>query len=390
VRQNACHGLKYFGLLCSGLLRKPLRTVLTLLSIVVAFISFGLLHGVVAAADRAIEQFAANRLSVQSGEGRTTLPIAYLSKIIEVPHVARATALAYIPGYFGDPKNRIWAYAWSDARALDESGEVAIKKEYLETFARTRAGAIVDRGMATKYGWKVGDQISLKTQARKSDGSDVWSFDLVGIYDPPAHSLFTDEFWIHYQYLDEARVRGKGTVDVFIVYTTNQVYNTDVALAIDEAFGNSSYPTSTASEREWARTSMEQAIDFTLLVKAILGGSFFTLLFVTVNTMMESVRQRIPELGVLKALGFTDNAVLTLVFLEAASLYVCGATLGLAGSTLFFPFIAPVTTALEPMPMPLGVILEGAAIAVLAGFISGAGPAWRVRRLSVVDALRRG
>jgi putative ABC transport system permease protein len=106
-----------------------------------------------------------------------------------------------------------------------------------------------------------------------------------------------------------------------------------VAAAIDALFSSSPSPTTTQSQREWVRSGMTQAIDFNLLVKAILGGSFFTLLLITANAMMESVRQRIPELGVLKAMGFTDTAVLVLVLGDATALYALGAILGLTAST---------------------------------------------------------
>ncbi|MBX5460806.1 MAG: ABC transporter permease [Steroidobacteraceae bacterium] len=383
--------MKYLPLLWYGVWRKPFRTLLTFLSIGVAFLLFGLLHGVTSALDYAIAQFAANRLNVQSAEGRAPLPIAHLSRIAQVEGVTDVAALSYVQGYFGDPKNVTFAYAWSSIRGLEDSGEVSLSEEYAQAFAQTRTGAVADRRMAQKYGWKIGDQIPFTSIWRQTNGSDVWTFELVGVYDAPANSLLSDQLWIHYQYFDEARHRSRGTTDTFIVYTDAASRNAEIGAAIDALFSNSAHPTSTTDQRQLVRMGMEQAIDFNLLVKAVLGGSFFTLLLITANTMMESVRQRIPELGVLKALGYTDRGVLLLVFSEAVTLYALGCALGLVVSTAFYPLIAPVTSgAGNIIPMRWGVIFQGCLIALAAAFVSGAAPALRAQRLSVVDALRRG
>jgi putative ABC transport system permease protein len=380
--------MKYLPLLWGSMWRHPFRTVLTLLSIWVAFLLFGLLHGVTTTVDGVIDHFAANRLSVLNSEGRVPLPIAYLSKIGEVPGVSTVAALTYVPGYFGDPKHGTVAYAWSSARGIKDSGEVEISQAYVDAFARTRIGAVADEALAHKHGWRIGDLIPFTSPVRKVDGNNVWTFELVGFYKAPPHSLFSDQLWIHHEYLDEARVLHRGTADTFIVYTTDVSRNDDISAAIDALFSSSSASTTTQIEREWMRAGWSQAIDFHLLTKAILGGAFFTLLLITANTMMESVRQRIPEFGVLRVLGFSDAAVLLLVLSEAILLYALGAALGLTSSKGFFPLIAPVTSG-GPIPMPMSVIIQGGLIALAAAMISGAVPAIRAQRLSVVQALRR-
>jgi putative ABC transport system permease protein len=383
--------MKYLPLLWSCVWRKPMRTLLTLLSISVAFVLFGLLHGVTSAMDAAISELAANRLLVANAETRAPMPIAHLSKIARIDGVSEATAVSYVQGYFGNQKNWTNAWARSSARGLKESGEVKLSDAQVEAFESTRVGAIADRRLAEKYGWKIGDQIAFTSFWRQQTGSNVWNFELVGIYDVPANSFLADQFWIHFQYFDEGRILSKGTADSFIVYTTDPRRNVEVSAAIDSLFENSSSPTSTMVERELARSGMEQAIDFNLLVKAVLGGSFFTLLLITATAMMESVRERIPELAVLKALGYSGASVLCLVFAEAMILYGFGGISGLAVSKTFYPFIAPMTSgAGKPIPMPSEVILQGSLIAVTAAFISGVLPALRAQRLSIVKALRRG
>lgn len=380
--------MKYAFLVWSGFWRKPGRTILTTLSITVAFVLFGLLHGVTAATERAINQFAANRLSVQSREGRSPLPVSYLSKIARVPNVVDVSPLAWMHGYFRDRKNGLAAQASSGTSYL-ESGEVAVDEQYARAFVSTRSGALADRVLAQKYGWKVGDVVPITSGWRKADGTNVWFFDLVGFYEAPSNSLFAGQLWFHYEYFNESRLRAKDTVDSFVVYTTSVRHNAEVARNIDRQFQNSSHATLTMSQREWVHAGVDQAIDFGLLVKAILGGSFFTLLFVTANTMMESVRQRMSEFGVLKAIGYSNTGVLLLVLAECGVLHLLGAALGLATSRAFFPLIAPVSSALEPIPMPMSVIVQGALIATISTVVSAAAPAWRARRLSIVAALRR-
>lgn len=380
--------MKYVFLMWSGFWRKPARTILTTLSIAVAFVLFGLLHGVTSATERAIDQFAANRLSVQSREGLTHLPISHLSKIAQVPNVVGVSPVAWMHGYFRDRKNGLAAQAAGGTSYLSSS-EVTVDEQHARAFVRTRSGALADRALAQKYGWKVGDIVPMTSEWRKADGTNVWFFDLVGFYDAPANSLFSGHLWFHYEYFNESRLSAKDTVDSFVVYTTSARHNAEVARTLDRQFENSSHATLTQSEREWVQSGMEQAIDFGLLVKAILGGSFFTLLFVTANTMMESVRQRIPEFGVLKAIGYSNAVILLLVLAECALLHLLGAALGLATSLAFFPLIAPVSSALEPIPMPMSVIVQGAFIAMIGAVVSAAAPALRARRLSIVAALRR-
>jgi putative ABC transport system permease protein len=226
---------------------------------------------------------------------------------------------------------------------------------------------------------------------RQQNGSNVWTFELVGLYDAPPNSLLADQFWIHFQYFDEARVLNKGTADSLIAHTDDPRRNAEIGEAIDALFENSSSPTSTMSEREMLRAGMEQAMDFNLLVKLVLGGSFFTLLLVTASTMMESVRERITELAVLKALGYGNTIISSLVLAEALFVYLLGGAFGLCVAKSFYPLIAPRTPgAGSAIPLPWEVIAQGAVIVVLASVASGIAPALRAQRLSVVDALRRG
>lgn len=380
--------MKYWGLLWAALWRKPFRTLLALLSVTVAFTLFGLLHGVVAVHNGIIGSLAANRLHVQSLNGRgVTLPISYANQIRQIPGVTAVTATVWLQGYYQEPKNTFFARATSDGRPLFYSNDVHISRAEIDAFERTKTGAVVDRVLANQFGWKLGDRIPFHSTVAKQDRSTLWEFEIVGIYDSRDLGL-EHQLWFHYDYLDAGRAFAKGTAQSYSILTSDPQRNAAVADAIDERFANSSAPTTTQSEREWAMAGMEQAIDFNLLVKAIVGSSLFTLLLVTGNTLMESVRQRIPELAVLKTVGYPNRTLLALVVGESSLLYLMGAGVGLALSTAFFPLIAPSTPS-GRIGMPLSVMLQGAAIALGIALLSSIAPALFAHRLSVIDALRR-
>jgi putative ABC transport system permease protein len=365
------------------------RTILTVLSITVAFILFGLLHGVTSAIDREMSQFAATRLSVFNSVEQQPLPIAYREQIATMAFVRRVDALSPFVSYFKEPSNRILALGIGGADELRLPEELNLSAGYAKAFAASRTAAIADRKLADRYGWKIGDKVPLHSRELNRDGTTVWTFDLAGYYDVPKHSAFAGLFYFRHDYLDEARAHGAGTAGSFLVYTTDPGHDVEVETTIDKRFANSSAQTTTRSEMEWYQVASGEAIDFNLLVTSVLGATLFTLLLVTANTMMESVRQRMPELAILKTIGFSDRKILMLVFIEAFALYAVGAILGLFLSRLFFPFIGPVDTTLEPLPLPSSVYLQGVALALGATLLSAVVPAVRTQRLSIVDALRR-
>ena len=292
-------------------------------------------------------QFAATRLSVFNSFEQQSLPLEYRDEIGRLPFVYRVDAQTPLISYFRIPANRIFALGVGASEGSRLPQELALQSEYQRAFSTVRTAAIVDRKVAAKYGWKIGDQIPLHSTVQNRDGSTVWTFNLVGFYEVPKHSLFEGLLYFRHDYLDEARLFGKGTAGSFLVYTTDPLRNSEVENEIDKRFSNSSAPTTTRSEIEWYQASSGEAIDFNLLVTSVLGTTLFTLLLITANTMMESVRQRHHELAVLKTISFSDLKVLILVFAEAFTLYLAGSLLGLILSRLFFPFIGPVDTTLD-------------------------------------------
>lgn len=379
--------MKYLSLLWAGLWRKPVRTTFTFISVIVAFLLYGLLHGVASGMDALIDQMDANRLRVQSeGNRRDLLPVAYAAQIARIPNVASVSVAASFGGYFQDPKNGVGAIAVSDDFQWEKLREISLPPAQLAAFRQLRTGAVVGRAAAQLYGWKVGDRIPLTSGWTQRGGSKVWQFEIVGIYDVPMQPSLATGFWIHYGYLDEGRAFGNGTTNTFVVYTVDAQQNATVASAIDRTFENSGAPTATQSDREWQRAAWQQVLDINLLVNVMVGASMFTLLLLSGNTMMQSVAQRVPELATLKAIGYSDTKVLWLVITEALAICVAGAILGLIAARAMFPLFAHAVE-LDDISMPVKVPLIGLLLALVVAVATSLMPARRVSRLSVVDAL---
>ena len=263
--------------------------------------------------------------------------------------------------------------------------ELQISKEALDALVRTRTGAIVGRNLAKKYGWKVGDRVPLHSVIwTQANGSSDWQFDIVGMYDAPQDPNLASNFYFNYSYFDEARSFSKGTVGWYIVKVKDPQEAMRVAVAIDKRFANSSDETKSQTEKEFTQSFIKQQADINFIVTSILGAVFFTLLFLTGNTMMQSVRERIPELAVLKTLGFTDFAVVMLILAEALVLSLVAALIGLGIAAAVFPVLKSI---IGEARLPANVMTLGIGVALLLALCAGLPPAWRTARLNIVDAL---
>jgi putative ABC transport system permease protein len=378
--------MKYFPLLWSGLWRKRTRTWLTLASITVAFLLFGLLQGVNAAFGHSVAASRLDRLYVMSKVSFTEpLPMAHMAQIETVPGVDQVAYANWFGGYYQEAKNVIFSYPVDADRFFSLYPELLIPPEQLQTLVNTRTGALIGRELAKKYGWKIGDKVPLKSQIwTHADGSYDWDFDIVGIFDWPGDSNQESAFYFNFKYFDEGRAFGKGSVGWYVVHLSDVTKASQVAAAIDALFANSSDETKTNNEKENAQSFLRQFGDINFMVSAIIGAVFFALLFLTGNTMMQSIRERIPEFAVLKTLGFSDVKVQALVFGEALLLCISAAIVGLAGARALFPQMKAVigVASLPPQVLALGI-----GLAILLALAIGAWPAARVQRLSIVDSL---
>ena len=378
--------MKFLHLVWASLWRKRARTVFTLLSIATAFLLFGLLQGVNAWFGGLIATSHADRLIVVSRVSQIEpLPVAHLQRIERVPGVRRATHVGALPGVYQERGNDVMVLATDPEALFDIYRDWHVVPGQLQAMAGMRTGAIVGELLMKAYGWKVGDRVPLRTSVVKQDGSTDWTFEIVGTYDVSGTVAQADRIITSYAYLDEARLLDKGRVHAFVVSIDNPVQSSQMCATIDALFANSPDETLTQNETEYAQGQLRQIGDIGAMVNGIVGAVLFTLLFLTGNTMTQSVRERIPELAVLKAIGYSDGMVTALVLMESALLSLMAALLGLAVAAAAFPMTEDL--GLGGATLPWWVIAVGVAIAVTLALVSSLPAARRVQRLTIVDAL---
>jgi putative ABC transport system permease protein len=269
--------------------------------------------------------------------------------------------------------------------------EWVMPEEHWNAFRDTRTGMIAGRGLADKYGWKVGDKLPIASNIfPQKDGSKAWTFDLVGIYDGK------DEEWqrntaggmyINHAYFAEATQFGGSNAGIFVLKLSNPDLAQSVASTVDKRYENSADETKTQTEKDFQVGFVKQLGDIGLIVRWILFAVFFTLLLVVGNTMAQSVRERVPQLAVLKTLGFTDNTVLGFVLAETFALCTIGGIVGLAFATALGAVVANAAGPMLPIAIDARVWLAGLVAIVVLSFVVGLLPALRARRLKIVDAL---
>ncbi len=385
--------MKFFPLIWAALWRRKPRTILTMLSIVVAFLLYGLLQGVLQAFYAGIDIAGADRLITTGKYSLTQMqPVGYANQIRAVPGVRQVAYQSWFGGIYQEERNFFAQFPSDVAPYLELYPEVQLPADQKEVFLRTRTGAIVLKRLADKYGWKVGDKIPIiSTIWPKKDGSSVWEFDLVGIFDCKDGATRSQHEYLlfHHEYFEEARAFGEGTVGWFIERVENASRSAEVARAIDTRFANSPNPTKTDSEKAFNQGFVKQFGNLKLMLGGIMSAVVFTLLMLTGSTMMQSVRERIPELAVLKTLGYTDRLVLLLVLAEA--LLLCGIAAGVGMGLA--AWLAPGIGANLPIPGFAGMKLTaeaaatGAVIAAGLALAVGLPPALRAMRLDIVNAL---
>ena len=382
--------MKYLHLIWASLFRSKTRTLLTLLSVVAAFLLFGMLDSVRVAFTSGNSVAGANRLVVSSRLSITqTLPYRLLAQIEAVPGVEKVAYANWFGGIYRDPKNFFPNFAIGPGY-FDVYPELKIPSEQLQAFEADRTGAIVGAALAEQHGWKVGDTIPMQATIFPKDGSNDWAFTLRGIFHVEDEKLKGQErqLMFHWKYFDEANDYMQNQIGWFMVTLADPDQASQVALAIDKLSENSDHETKAQTEQAWQQAFMKQFADIGLIVTAIMGAVFFTLLLLTGNTMAQAVRERIPELAVLKTIGFSNRSVLALVLAESVLLVVLGGLLGLGLASVVIVGVSANSGGMLPMDrVPTDTWLMGLALMVLIGVVVGLLPALRAMRLKIVDAL---
>jgi putative ABC transport system permease protein len=384
--------MKYLPLLWAGLFRRKTRTVLTLLSVIVSFLLLGLLRAVTVAFESGADSADAKRLLTTARYSIIEpLPMSYLGRIEQVPGVVGAASADWFGAKYQDVSNAFPVFAVDPRRYLAMYPEFDIARDQLEAFAATRTGAVAGRRLVDRFAWRLGQKLPISSEIHARANGDLnWEFDLVGILDAedPAVRGNTDVVLINVQYFDEARMIGKGKTGWYIERIADPAQAKAVAAEIDRRFANSPDETKTQPEKEFAIGFAKQIGDVGALVARILAAVFFTILLLTGNTMAQSIRERIPELAILKTLGFSDGKVTALVLAEALVLMLIGAGLGMAAATGLLPVVNGSTGGrFPPLFVSGGTWLLGGGLAVAVALAIGLPPALRARRLKIVDAL---
>jgi putative ABC transport system permease protein len=378
--------VKYLPLIWSGIWRKPGRTILVLLQVAVAFALFGVLQGMKSGVDRSVANTRADVLFIGPAEsGGAPLPISYLDRLRSIPGVK---SVSFADGFLGSyqrptqfvfelviPPTDMWLTLVPDI--------FEIKPNDLQALKKTRDGVLITADIGKKYGWHIGDRIPLTSNTLQTNGSGTWTFEIVGMVTD--HELGETGLIVgNYDYLNGARALNRDTVRNFYAVISDPKRAAEMSDTIDKVFANSSNETKTASFRENAQQQMRSIGDLNFLIRAVTSTVLVALLFSVTTIMMQTIRERTPELAVLKTLGFTDRTVFVMVVGESLLVCVIAALLGLALATGVFPYTAKFVPGLS---MPLSVVGIGLLGAVIVALITAVPPASRAARLQVVDAL---
>ncbi len=380
-----------FGLVLAGLQRKRSRTLLTLLSLGSGFLLFGLLQAVNVLFGSASDFLGATRLITQARVSFTqALPMSMLPQLESIPGVKSVSYQQWFGAYYQEPKNFFAQFAVDPERFFESYPEWSLPDDQKQAFASTRTGIIVGEILVKRFGWKIGDRIPLQSTIwPQQDGSKTWEFEIVGIF------TGVDEEWskranlayLNFAFFDEARQFGRGGAGIYILNLTDETRAAEIATAVDARFENSVNETKTQTEKDFNIGFAKQIGDIGLIVSAILGAVFFTLLLLTGNVMAQSVRERIPEFAILKTLGFSDASVLRMVLAESAALCLIGGLGGLLVSWLVLSGLGQAAPEFAAIQVDATVWLQGLlAMAVLA-LLVGLPPALKARKMNVVDAL---
>ena len=369
----------------ANLLRNKKRTVLTMGSVVIAFFLFGTLRSVITTLDAVTEVGSEARLVTSNASGITfPLPEAYASRLGAVAGVKSVTWADWFGGYYQDPQDFFAQLAIKADTYLPMYPEVQITAGDVDAFLRERTAAIVGVGLLQKYGWKVGQTVTLKGTIFGGD----WEFVIRAAYTPSNPSYGDQNMFFHYEYLYE-RTDGQITPGWFILQLDQPDRAAAVATAIDAQFKNSRAPTKTETERAFQTGFVTMWGNVGFLVRAIGTAVFFAILFVAANPMMMAVRERVGETAVLKTLGFGNGLLSSLVIGESVIITLIGGALGLGLARMAFSGSNPMNTFFPGFTVTGSTIGIGLALAVALGLVSGAIPAWQSARLSVVSALRK-
>jgi putative ABC transport system permease protein len=392
IADAGASGMKFLPLIWSGLIRKPLRASLTILSAVAAFMLFGLTLGLDASVHRVIRGAHQDCIFV-SGRFGDDLPISQREQILKLPHIVRVGYWGWINGYYRDPKN------FTGALMLNQTmhriwSELPLSDAQFQQLRTTRTGVFVSQVVANNYDLRAGSTLPiLSVPSNRADGSTVWPLRVLGIF----HDLPTDPEGLiigDYTYYDQSLpLDARGKVNTFEVLVDDPANADAVGRAIDRLFENSANPTQSITEKalyESATLSGIDVADIGYFTEGAAAAGLFMMLFLIGNTITQSVRERMSEFATMKAMGFPDWGVMALVMGEAAIPSTLGAAIGLLlalGASPVWPLVIPRSWAMPAPDISSTVIGMAIFLAFLIAGICALVPSLRLKRLNLPSAL---
>ncbi len=383
---------RWLPLVWANLRRRKLRLVFTFISILLAFLMFGMLDALRTSLSQAVNLAGADRLMLQSKVNITVSnPRSHYEKVKAVPGVRAVAPFNWFGGVYKDSKQQIQVQATDPEEFMKVYPEVHLKPEELAAWKNDRQAIVIGQALADQYGWKIGQRIPLRSDIwRKTDGTDTWEFNIVGIYTVEGSGWDKRSAMFQYDYFNESLQFGKDLVGWMVIKVANPDDSDKIASRIDTMFANSSNETKTATERVFIKQFLDQVGNIGLILVSVTTAVFFTMLLVTANTMAQSVRERTNEIGVLKTLGFSGESILGLVLLESLFLTFTGGLVGLGLAWFFAKGLGAAIKDYFPVfQIGTNTFLVGAALMLVFGVLTGLWPALTAMRLKIVDALRR-
>ena len=382
--------MKFLPLIWKSIWRKKFRTVFTLLSIFIAFLLFGILMTIRMAFSFGVDVAGLDRLVlIHKVSLIMPLPLSYQTRLQQTNGVEVVTHQSWFGGIYQDPSNFFANIAVDPESFLKIYQEFRVPPDQVKAWLADRQGAIIGRDLANRFGWKIGDRVPLTgTIFPPKGGGQTWEFNIVGIYDGD-DGIDKTSFFFRYDYLDENRTFGAGTIGWYVVKIADPSRAQEMGAKFDSMFANSSAETKTTTEKGFVEGFANQIGDIGAIMVAILVAVLFTMLLVAANTMAQSVRERTSEVGVLKTLGFSNGSILALVLGESVLIAVIGGSLGLGLAWLFVQNGDPTNGMLPVFMLPSRDMAIGAGLIVVLGLVAGALPAFNAMNLKITDALRR-
>lgn len=380
-------------LIRKNLFRKRIRAALLMMSILIAFLIFGVLAAFNRTLDAAIDVAAADRLITLNKINFTvTMPFAYLERIRSVEGVELAAHANWFGGYYQQPQNVIQVFATDIPAYLAVYDELIVTQGSLEQALENRQCLVIGVDLLMQQGWELGQRVPIQSNIfQRGDGSRTWEFDLCAVIDGDRPEVQANHALMHYEYFNEDLTFGRDQIGWVLVRTFNTDNNAAVAERIDALFANSPVQTETATEAAFGRQFLDAFGNIGLILQLVVGAAFVLILIIVGTTMATAINERTREIAVLKTLGFQSGRIFRQVLSESVLLSVVGGGVGLLLAWGIIAGLRPVIEVYLPGLAVTGPIaLAGLGLMLGFGLLTGILPAMNAMRLKIVDALAKG